>query len=155
LKPSIPVAILTYGNSKTEKIARQTRLPVVDVTKPNWITQVEDAAYPRPIDECRLQAIGHAAAIARKKIPVTSIEVVITEDKLHTGEQSRKEKEGPAEVAARIENIVISKRYHPAAEDSRIWLSPHHLELIKKLLGDGFKIEILDELNNVVRTIEQ
>lgn len=153
MKQNIPAAILVYGSSKSKKISGETRLPVIDVTRPGWIEQVEDAVYPNPIEESQIQAIGHASAVARKKIPPSAIQVISSEAEICTGLPPER-KAGPSEVAARTEDIVISDRYHPAAEDEKVWINTHHLDLIKKLLGNGYKIEILDEVNNVVRTIE-
>lgn len=148
----MPAAVLTYGASVTQKISKLTRLPVINLEKKDWLRQAEDAAYPDSIEECKFQTVGIASAIARKKLPPTSIEQISSRGGLCSGEPEPSA-ERAKEVAAKVEEIVISPKYHPSVEEAKIWLTTHHLTLIEKFIADGYKIEILDELNNVVREI--
>lgn len=87
--------------------------------------------------------------VARKRLPSHRVERIDSLDGLtESGEDT-----GPRRAAARIGDIVVTKRYHPAVEESKAWLSTYHLGLIKELFGEGFVVEILDENNNPITVL--
>jgi hypothetical protein len=139
--------ILTYGTkAKVPESVIQ-----IDVAQPEWKRELETivgslSAIGKPIPCTPL-----AHAVISAKVPVGSIRVRTLED--------FKEKESDTEkapAAARTNDIVVSKRYNPITETSKVWLSTHHLELIDTLLNEkGFKVELLDEAGNVIKDFKR
>jgi len=93
--------------------------------------------------------VKSAYITARKRLsPQTLIRLEKPEDI-----QLQEEDDQPKVAAARIGDIVVAKKFHPTITDSRVWMSPHHIDLIKELFQEGFVIEILDEQNNPITTL--
>jgi tyrosyl-tRNA synthetase len=90
--------------------------------------------------------------IAKKFFPLSSF---VRLNSLEEILQQTNKPAAPRAMFAKIEDIVVSNNHCQAIEDSKAWLSSYHLELIEKLFKDDFKIEICDEANNVILTLER
>jgi len=149
-------AVLAYGTLQTEKVKEKLNLPVIDVTEASWGKQLARAMAPAKAVECTFFCLGTACIQARSRLPretvfsVNSIEDI--EAALQKKEKETEQEEG-LPTAARIGDITVSAKYHKAVKTSKVWLSTHHLDMIKSLLGNNFKIELLDDRNNVVKEL--
>jgi len=128
---------------------------VIDVTEIGWPAQLADALKPARAKDCTFYCLGPARTVARKKLPRETISPITDLDELLV----LLSKEDPSQVspeeatAARAGDVVVSAKHHPATKGAGAWLSPYHLELVKELLGKGFVVEVLDDSNNVLRTL--
>jgi predicted amino acid dehydrogenase len=97
-----------------------------------------------------------ARTIARKRFPsgVTFINMPQEEREeqaTQDNEANRREEIAAAKVT---DEIVVSAQHHSAINNAKVWLSPYHLSLMKMLVDDGYKVELLSENNEVVRVLE-
>ena len=101
------------------------------------------------VEENLFLCTPQAYMIARKRLPPHRVV------KLNSLDDLSSESETPSHqpAAARIGDIVITKRFHPAVKESKAWLSPYHIDLIRELFKEGFVIEILDEQNQLLTTL--
>lgn len=90
--------------------------------------------------------------MARKRYPANVLRKISNTEEI---EQSCHGPSTRGAVAARVKELVVSREYNPAVEDSAIWLSTYHLSLIDELVGRGFTVEILDEDGKVVTKVER
>ena len=93
--------------------------------------------------------MGQAYILARKRLSPHTIAKIDTLEDITADDENK----GPKIAAARLGDILVTKKFHPAVSDSRAWLSTHHLGLIKELFGEGFVIEVLDEANNPITVL--
>lgn len=100
------------------------------------------------MEDIPIACLGNAYLIAKRQMPTARITHI---DNLESLAEEPENETGPA--AAKIDDIVISRKMHPSVRNCRAWLSTHHIELIEKILGKGYKIEILDERNECIREI--
>jgi hypothetical protein len=98
------------------------------------------------IDNCLFLCTIQAYITARKRLPSQTLSRINKLEDVVLSNESM----GSKAAAVRIGDIVVAKKVHPAIEDSRAWISPYHIDLIKDLFKEGFVIEILDEQNNPI-----
>ncbi len=146
MKPQQTTVILVYGTSQRKKAEELTDKIIIDVTLPDWKRKLIAEIEPEEIENSLVLCINQAYITARKKLPA---QVIIRIERLEDIDRDENE-ESDKIMAARLGDIVISKRVHPAIEQSKAWISPHHLEIIKELFTEGFVIEMLDEQNNLI-----
>jgi len=124
---------------------------VIDITLPGWKKSLEEMDGIKNLESGIYSCFGPAYVAARKRIPSSSLVQITSLEEVPTGKE---EEEGPAPAVVRVGEMVISKKFHPSILNSGVWLSPHHLDIINELFHEGFVIEILDEENNLIETLE-
>lgn len=148
MKQSQPKAILVYGSSQKHKAKNLSKLLVIDISYAGWREEMEEQIGCE-IDESLFYCTPQAYMVARKRL---SSHTVIRVDNLEDIDKDPEET-GNHPAAARIGDMIVSKKFHPSVKESKAWLSSYHLGLIKELFKEGFVLEILDEQNNPITTI--
>lgn len=125
----------------------------MDLASPRWKTDLFEKARVEPIEEGTYFCVGHASTIAQKMMPESCILRIKTPGDIP--EDAPKETEESGIAAVKVGDILVSPRAHPALKNSKVWMSPYHVELIKELLSNGFTVEVLDEYNNVIQEVAE
>jgi hypothetical protein len=119
---------------------------VIDITESNWESVLTDKISSEISDNIVIFCTAEAFILAKKSIPMNSfIRIENPEDVIQLND-----KPSIRMAAAKVNNITVSNKYHPSVDESNAWLSSYHIELIEKILKNGFEIEICDEMNNVI-----
>jgi len=124
--------LLVYGNQ------HKTTPNTIDVTERQWhlnILNEEEQFY------CTKEAYIVAIRV------LGSSRLGILDDETWMAEET------PI-AAARINDIVVSPTYNETAGKAKVWLSSYHLEVIKQILGKGFKVELVDGSGKVIRQLD-
>ena len=138
-------SILVYGTAQYSQAKRLSSLPIIDVTEPDWFQKIKELPI---IEESFYFCVEQAYLIARKKIAINQLYRIKTIEETLINETHEIKIS-----AARIGDILVSKKYLPLVTQTKVWLSPYHLELINELFKSKFKIEILDETGALVTEV--
>lgn len=133
--------ILTYG--KIDNIPEG--FTPIDVTEYDWATKIPNIG--------KILCDKSAYVYAMKYLPSNRL----ANSPAEIFEENKKETTEVEEVikatAATSENILVSAKYNKLEKDNKVWLSPHHINMIGRMLGAGCKITLLDEENNIVKEL--
>ena len=142
-----PVQILVYG-VKNFKAVEALGYQPIDVMQAGWAKLVAPGQNVR----CHPNAYNIAKKTIRRESLVLTSRTILREDPVI--QEARKEEptnpDNKDTKAIKVGEVLVSNEYNPAVRTSRIWLNTGHLEVIKKLLGEGAFIELLDENGRMI-----
>jgi hypothetical protein len=144
-------AVLIYGTLQKaeEKIRRSLTLPVIDVTSPTWTSELASSLSPLKAKQCIFYCTREALFVAKKKLPKENIRMIGSLSEIPVKNES-----SPKPLSAKTsDGIAISNEYTSKIDESRAWLTGHHLELLDALLSKGFEVEIIDENGQLIRKL--
>lgn len=152
LKQKTQKVILVYGTLQLKEITKKTLLPVIDVTDASWPIKVASKVSVEKATDCTFYCLSTAYIIAKKKLPKGSVKIIQQIEEVPSEEALETENQ---EAAVKVDSVTVTNSFHPSVRQARAWMNSYHIELIDKILGNGYVVEILDSRNQVVRTLKE
>jgi hypothetical protein len=144
--------IFVYGVEEDKEIkSLHPDAEVIDISRREAIVKAEDNTYNT---NRRFYATQTAWVFARKKFP----SIIINSVEKYRGSRPIIQ-EGRDETIAAIETsdgVLVSKTFHSKgnASETQCWMTVEQAEMIISLLGDGYEVRLLNEDNQLIRTMK-